>query len=199
VIRKQADKLRSDRAAHMLAFEKMAGELERLTGTTWGMLSEARLPPNVIFRGDGEFPAAKPIHEIMAEQITQLTSRAAQVEQNAATQHGGGANADSLDKLLEIIANVEKLCPTEPAVRAWFTVAMERVDRQWKAIALDQLCLRSQDSLVPEPRRILDLTLLWDQDGEILPTSEVKCRVAVVIGRERLIPGRQHLVTRDAA
>jgi hypothetical protein len=104
-------------------------------------------------------------------------AEAAEARAKQATE-GGQVAGENLESLLAVCADVERLAPTEAAVRAWFEQASAKAEAEWAATALDYAGVNTSDGrFQPAPDHDTVYTLAWNTDGVIdLARSTAKNR-----------------------
>jgi hypothetical protein len=104
-------------------------------------------------------------------------AEAAEARAQAATD-GGQVAGETLDELLKVAADIERLAPMEAAIRAWFEQASAKAEAEWAATALDYAGVNPSDGrFQPAPGHDTVYTLAWNTDGVIdLARSTAKNR-----------------------
>jgi hypothetical protein len=116
----------------------------------------------------GSRPAPKSF-EYEAE-INRLLAQASAVEARAqAATDGGQVAGETLDELLKVAADIERLAPMEAAIRAWFEQASAKAEAEWAVTAMDYAGVNTSDGrFQPAPAHDSVFTVCWDADGNLV-------------------------------
>jgi hypothetical protein len=175
-------KLQGELDTHMAEVCRMRAELEKFTGAKWVVDERDVVPPHVLFFTEGEFGFAPPKSMRMEGEISRLESAIRKLEEESQYQDGS-AVAESLEALLLLTNDLEKLAPAQPEVEAWFAIQKERADKAWNAHLQDIEDSKYMGERFRAPERGLAISLIWGKDGEILPASNIQNRTLNAIGR----------------
>lgn len=172
--RKQAAKLQGELDKHLARSAELLGALEQH--------SRIKYAPDRVLNGDvltdasgreslfrrGSVPA--PRSQELASEIAMLHRKAEAAEARAqAATDGGQVSGENLESLLAVCADVERLAPTEAAVRAWFEQASAKAEAEWAATAMDYAGVNTSDGrFQPAPAHDSVFTVCWDADGNLV-------------------------------
>ncbi len=186
-LRKQARKLESELEKHLERLGELRRQLEEFSEARWciqtlpddaEVLMQPSGTPMTLYRTPPPFPKSS---QLQAE-ISRLNSEAAAIEERARwNTEGGQAGATSLDELLAIAADPERLAPLPAALTAWFEQATARAAEEWEETAREYT--RGADSRTGKPftvvpQHAVDYVVYWDSNGEIdMARSSAKNRV----------------------
>jgi hypothetical protein len=181
--RKQAAALQGQLEKHLAKSAELLKELETHTRARYApdrigdadILTDGAGRESVFRRGDRPMPRSQEL----ASEIAMLhrKSESAEARAQAATD-GGQVSGENLESLLAVCADVERLAPTEAAVRAWFEQASAKAEAEWAATAMDYAGVNTSDGrFQPAPDHDTVYTLAWNTDGVIdLARSTAKNR-----------------------
>jgi hypothetical protein len=117
-------------------------------------------PPGTVY-ANGELQPVISRASILAREIGVFEAEADRIESaGAQAMQGGRVVGESLDELLKVSEDPERLCPTRAEIEAWGTLATAQADRQWEQTLAEYVGTK--------PTRRLRFELCWDANGVII-------------------------------
>jgi hypothetical protein len=171
-IRKQAEKVDAELSKHRTTCEGLLGHLQELEGVPFQAVI---FPIGPLGTGEGSVPFVLTRTMKLQDELAKLLAEASALESRQ--PEGVAIDAEDLDQLIEKInaADLGTIAPTIAAVRTWFTTAFQdaRADFNRADYGSD---FPSLQSLPVE----MSVVLCSNADGEILPSSMVRMRLAPI-------------------
>jgi hypothetical protein len=184
-LRKDAEKLQAELTAHCAEMDRRVDELNRFAGCRFVIDKSDQVPAGRPFIA-GEYGWQEPKFTGMDREVARLKSNALRIEEQASFTRGG-VSVETIEELLAITNDIQRLAPTEPEIRSWYAAQLVAADEAWKLTVAEYRAMGYQQ--IPAPDRALILSVFWDDFGNILPESSVKNRVCNVVGLYRETPG----------
>lgn len=182
-LRKQAEKLQRELSTHQAESDRLRLLLE--THEECGFIPDftrATVQPTSN-RGEGVMEESFRIpHQTKGQtlfnRIAGLEAEAKAIEARMVNAGGAVVDKPTLEELLQAVAGIEDIAPSERTIRAWAVTAFADAEREWKKLATNF------PGEVLE--RDLSITLQWGPNGAIVDGSNVIFRRRVAWKR---VPG----------